>query len=402
MENQTIIEIPNEYKRLFDTNWREAAIYGGRFSLKSHTVARVLLIRAMQNKIRVACFREFQNSIADSSHQLLADLINIYKLTDFEVTNNAIINTRNQSDFIFKGLYHNEQSIKSIEGIDIAWIEEAQTVSSQSLEVLTPTVRKPNSQIIYTYNRLLEDDPVHKRLVIEGRPDTLIINVNYDIAIKYKMIPDNIMKEIEDDRINRPTLYKHKWLGEPNSSERRIFKDWQIVDEIPFEARLERRGIDFGYSIDPTVIEDIYIYNGGFIIDELCYQKGLSNKSIADLINAQENRVLNIADSAEPKSIDEIRSYGVNIIGALKGPGSVNKGIQYVQAQKISVTKRSIKTIQAYKSYLWATDRNEKILNVPDDTIHEWSNPMDAIRYGLESFKPSNTVTPQWKPNFKK
>ena len=399
---ETTIEIPNEYKRLFDTNWREAAIYGGRFSLKSHTVARVLLIRAIQNKIRVACFREFQNSIADSSHQLLADLINIYKLTDFEVTNNAIINTRNQSDFIFKGLYHNEQSIKSIEGIDIAWIEEAQTVSSQSLEVLTPTVRKPNSQIIYTYNRLLEDDPVHKRLVIEGRPDTLIINVNYDIAIKYKMIPDNIMKEIEDDRINRPTLYKHKWLGEPNSSERRIFKDWQIVDEIPFEARLERRGIDFGYSIDPTVIEDIYIYNGGFIIDELCYQKGLSNKSIADLINAQENRVLNIADSAEPKSIDEIRSYGVNIIGALKGPGSVNKGIQYVQAQKISVTKRSIKTIQAYKSYLWATDRNEKILNVPDDTIHEWSNPMDSIRYGLESFKPSNTVTPQWKPNFKK
>ena len=402
MENQTIIEIPNEYKRLFDTNWREAAIYGGRFSLKSHTVARVLLIRAMQNKIRVACFREFQNSIADSSHQLLADLINIYKLTDFEVTNNAIINTRNQSDFIFKGLYHNEQSIKSIEGIDIAWVEEAQTVSSQSLEVLTPTVRKPNSQIIYTYNRLLEDDPVHKRLVIEGRPDTLIINVNYDIAIKYKMIPDNIMKEIEDDRINRPTLYKHKWLGEPNSSERRIYRDWQIIDEVPFEARLERRGIDFGYSIDPTVIEDIYIYNGGFIIDELCYQKGLSNKSIADLINAQENRVLNIADSAEPKSIDEIRSYGVNIIGALKGPGSVNKGIQYVQAQKISVTKRSIKTIQAYKSYLWATDRNEKILNIPDDTIHEWSNPMDSIRYGLESFKPSNTVTPQWKPNFKK
>jgi phage terminase large subunit len=402
MATQQIIEIPVEYKRLFDNDWREAAIYGGRYSLKSHTVARVLLIRARQSKTRTACFREFQNSIADSSHQLLADLIHKYELNEFEITNNSIINKVNGSDFLFKGLYHNDQSIKSIEGIDIAWVEEAQTVSNSSLEVLTPTVRKPGSQIIYTYNRLLEDDPVHNRLVIEGRPNTLIINVNYDIAIKYGMLSADILAEIEDDKAKRPSMYKHKWLGEPNSSERKIYRDWQIIDEIPFEARLERRGLDFGYSIDPTVIEDIYIYNGGFIIDELCYQKGLSNKSIADLINAQENRVLNIADSAEPKSIDEIRSYGVNIIGALKGPGSVNKGIQYVQAQKISITKRSIKTIQAYKSYLWATDRNEKILNVPDDTIHEWSNPMDSIRYGLESFKPSNTVTPQWKPNFKK
>jgi phage terminase large subunit len=402
MATQQIIEIPIEYKRLFDSDWREAAIYGGRYSLKSHTVARFLLIKARQSKTRVACFREFQNSIADSSHQLLADLINKYELTDFEITNNAIINKVNGSDFLFKGLYHNDQSIKSIEGIDIAWVEEAQTVSKSSIEVLTPTVRKPGSQIIYTYNRLLEDDPVHTRIVTEGRPNTLIINVNYDIAIKYGMLSDDILAEIEDDKAKRPALYKHKWLGEPNSSERRIYHDWQIIDEIPFEARLERRGLDFGYSIDPTVIEDIYRYNGGFIIDEICYQKGLSNKSIADLLLATGTNVLTIADSAEPKSIDEIKSYGVNIIGALKGPGSVNKGIQYVQDQKISITKRSIKTIQGYKGYLWATDRNEKVLNIPDDTVHEWSNPMDATRYGMESFKPRQEATPQWKPNFKK
>jgi len=231
------MNIPIEYKRLFDNDWREAAIFGGRYSLKSHTVARYLLIKAREKKTRVGCFREFQSSINESSFQLLADLIEQYGLKEFKLTNNSIINEINGSDFIFKGLWNNEQSIKSIEGIDIAWVEEAQSVSSKSIEVLTPTVRKENSKIIYTYNRLLENDPVHERLVVEGRPNTLVINVNYDIAIKYKMIPDVILKEIEDDKTHRPSLYKHKWLGEPNSLAKKIYKDWAIVEEIPHEAR---------------------------------------------------------------------------------------------------------------------------------------------------------------------
>lgn len=381
------IQIPIEFKRLFDANWREAAVYGGRYSLKSHTVARILLIRARQSKLRVACFREFQNSIADSSHQLLKDLINEYGLTDFQVTNNAIINTVNGSDFIFKGLHNNEQSIKSTEGIDIAWIEEAQTVSNTSLEVLTPTVRKPGSQLIYTYNRLLEDDPVHNRLVLEGRPNTLVINVNYDIALKYGMMPDVIRLEMEDDRDRRPALYKHKWLGEPSSSERKIYNNWAIIEAIPHEARLERYGLDFGYSNDPTAIVGIYRYNGGFILDEVTYQKGLSNKQISDILK-NVDKALVIADSAEPKSIDEIHSYGVNILPCVKGKDSINQGIQYVQDQKISVTKRSSSLIQEYARYLWQVDKLDKIVNVPEGGF---DHCMDAIRYGLDSFKPRVT-----------
>lgn len=387
MENLKTIEIPFEFKRLFDSNWREAAVYGGRFSLKSHTVARILLIKARQSKIRVACFREFQNSIADSSYQLLSDLIKQYGLSDFQLTNNSIINRVNGSDFIFKGLWNNEQSIKSIEGIDIAWVEEAQTVSEKSLEVLTPTVRKDGSQIIYTYNRLLEEDPVHNRLVIQGRPNTLIINVNYDIALKYKMIPDVILKEIEDDRIKRPGLYNHKWLGEPYSLERKIYKDWNIIDEIPHEARLERYGLDFGYSNDPTAIVAIYRYNGSFIFDEITYQKGLSNKQIADIL-LNIDKALVIADSAEPKSIDELKLYGVNVLGAVKGKDSVNQGIQFVQDQRISLTKRSININKEYRNYLWKTDKEGKIINVPDVGF---DHAMDAIRYGLDSFKPKDT-----------
>lgn len=385
------IQIPVEFKRLFDTDWREAAIYGGRYSLKSHTVARFLLIRARQQKTRVACFREFQNSITESSHQLLADLINKYELTDFEVTNNAIVNKLNGSDFIFKGLWHNEQSIKSIEGIDIAWVEEAQTVSQSSLEVLTPTVRKPGSQIVYTYNRLLEDDPVHTRLVIEGRPNTLVIQVNYDVAEKYGWLPDNIRLEIEDDKARRPSLYKHKWLGEPNSSELKILRDWEFIDEVPHEARLERHCLDPGYTNDETGILDIYYYNGGYIWDEIAYQKGLQSKPIADIL-LNLPKALTISDSADPRLVDEIRAYGVNIMGVSKHKGETSNqtfvkwSFGVVQGEKISVTKRSFNLIKEYQNLLWATDREGRILNIEDPTCK--NHLIAAGRYGMVSILP--------------
>ena len=112
--------------------------------------------------------------------------------------------------------------------------------------------------------------------------------------------------------------------------EGKIYKNWQIVDDIPHEARLERYGIDFGYTNDPTAIVAIYYYNGGYIFNEIVFQTGMSNKQIADtLINLP--KALVVADSAEPKSIDEIRSYGINIIGAVKGKDSVRHGIATVQ-----------------------------------------------------------------------
>jgi phage terminase large subunit len=389
--NQKTIQIPIEYKRLFDRDWREAAVYGGRFSLKSHTVARFLLIRAMQEKTRVLCGREFQNSIGESSHQLLADLINKYELTGFRVTENSIVNTVNGSDFIFKGLHRNEQSIKSIEGIDIAWIEEAQTISKTSIEILTPTVRKPGSQIIYTYNRLEEEDPVHVRLVVEGRPNTLILNLNYDIGIKYGYMPSELLLEVEDDKEKRPALYKHKWLGMPNTLQGRIYNNWAKIDEIPHEARLERYGVDFGYSVDPTVIVALYYYNGGYIIDEIAYQKGLSNKAIADILDNQP-KALVVADSAEPKSIDEIYNYGINIIAVTKGADSVEQGIGYVKDQQISITSRSVKTYTAYLNYKWGLDKEGRETRKPDDSVHEWSNSMDAVRYAFDAMKASRGV----------
>jgi len=209
-------------------------------------------------------------------------------------------------------------------------------------------------------------------------------------------LPQTIIDSIESKK-HKKNWWRVYGLGLLGELEGKIYSDWKIIDEIPHEARLERRGLDFGYSIDPTVVIDLYRYNDGFIIDEVLYQKGLSNKGIADFLNQNDKgRILTIADSAEPKSIEEIRNYGINIIGAIKGSGSVNQGIQFVQDQRISITKRSLKTIKAYRNYIWKTDtKTGESINVPDDTIHEWSDSMDAIRYGLDSYRPR-------KPSIKK
>jgi phage terminase large subunit len=196
-------------------------------------------------------------------------------------------------------------------------------------------------------------------------------------------LSQEIIDSIEQ-RKNNKSWWKVYGEGQLGEVEGKIYKDWNIINEIPHEARLERYGLDFGYSNDPSSIVAIYKYNNGFILDEITYQKGLSNKQLSDIL-LNTPLALIIADSAEPKSIDELKSYGVNIIPAIKGQGSVNQGIQFVQDQRISVTKRSINIIREYRNYLWKTDKDGKILNEPE---HQFSHSMDAIRYGLSEYHP--------------
>lgn len=212
-------------------------------------------------------------------------------------------------------------------------------------------------------------------------------------------LSENIVRSIEQ-RMNRPGWWRVYGEGQLGEVEGKIYKGWQIIDEIPHEAKLVGRGLDFGYSNDPSALVDIYSYNGGYIIDEKIYRKGMSNKQLADVIIAQEEQnVLTVADSAEPKSIDEIRQYGVNIVPAVKGKDSVNNGIQIVQDQKISITTRSFDTIKEYRNYLWETDVNGKILNIPEDGFN---HSMDAIRYIISSLLKNSTYSsvkiykPKW------
>jgi phage terminase large subunit len=201
--------------------------------------------------------------------------------------------------------------------------------------------------------------------------------------------------EVRKGNKNWWKVYGEGLLGD---AEGKIYIDWQQIDDCPHEARLERYGIDFGYSNDPTAIIAIYTWNNSYIFDEICYQKGLTNKQIADILLNQD-RALCVADSAEPKSVDEIRSYGINIIGSNKGKGSVLQGIQYVQDKRISATKRSINLLKEYRNYLWMVDKDGKIINEPSPIFN---HAMDALRYGMESLRPSQPIDwdnlPKYKP----
>lgn len=244
---QTEIQIPSDYRELFNPYWRNIFYYGGRASGKSENTARALLLRGRQEQKRILCTREIQNTIKDSVHRLLKDLIDLYSFTDYVPYNDTIINKFTGTEFIFKGLRQNINEIKSTQGIDLCWVEEAQSVSEHSWDILTPTIRKPGSQIIGTFNRFNELDPVYVRFV-QHKPDrTYAKMVNYDILENLGLLPDVIKMEIEADREN-PALFAHKWLGEPISqSDMAIVSRTSVLEAmqrtVPAEGR-EIIGVD--------------------------------------------------------------------------------------------------------------------------------------------------------------
>lgn len=203
------------------------------------------------------------------------------------------------------------------------------------------------------------------------------------IILTYKdneALDARIVEAIEQRRGNKAwwRVYGEGLLGEV---EGKIYRGWEVCERIPHEARLERYGLDFGYTNDPTAIVAIYYYNGGYILDEICYQKGMSNKNIADLLK-NIDRAMIVADSAEPKSIDEIKSYGLNIIPAKKGKDSIRQGIQLVQQQKITVTNSSINLIKEYRNYMWKYDKNGVATQEPEGGN---DHALDAVRYAMET-----------------
>ena len=194
---------------------------------------------------------------------------------------------------------------------------------------------------------------------------------------------------------NKANWWKVYGLGQLGEATGRIYKGWQIIQELPYEARLEDTGLDFGYTNDPSAGIDIYYLNGGYVLDEAFYQKGMTNKNIADFFMARDQNLV-IADSAEPKSIDEIKMYGVNIIGALKGQGSVSQGIQYVQGLRISVTARSVNLIKEYRNYLWEVDN--KTGKPTGNPVGINDHAMSAVRYGFSRKFINIEPEPEYNP----
>lgn len=222
---------------------------------------------------------------------------------------------------------------------------------------------------------------------VQGRRDDVdFITLTY---LDNEALDEITKREIEGHKHNK-VWWQVYGLGQLGDVESKIYRGWQIIDEIPHEARLVRHWLDFGYSNDPTSLGDVYEYNGGYILDELAYMKGLLNSQIgAILLNSKPN-ILTIADSAEPKSIAELQLMGVMILPSEKGKDSVNNGIAVVQDQKISVTKRSVNTIKEMRNYTWETDKDGKIINTP---IGIWNHSMDGIRYAITSLVKTPAFT---------
>lgn len=223
-------------------------------------------------------------------------------------------------------------------------------------------------------------------------------NVEVDndfIILTYKdneALSPRIVQSIESRQKNE-NWWRIYGMGEVGINEGQVYTHFERISEIPEDAQLVRRGLDFGFTNDPAGLLDVYKWNGGFIWDEQLYATGQSNRALANKLRELEGlepvdqggnysggtRILTVADSSEPKSIDEMKGYGIKIIGAVKGPDSVNYGIQKLQEVPIYVTDRSTNIWKEYYNYLWKIDKlTEKPLNVPVD---DFNHLMDAGRY---------------------
>ena len=260
---------------------------------------------------------------------------------------------------------------------DILFLNEGNNIG---YDTYTQLAIRTNDYIFIDYNPVAEFW-VHDEIIPKIKHDFIILTY-----LDNEGLSKNVVEAIESRKGNR-NFWRVYGLGLLGEAGGRIYKGWQLIDEISHFARLEGYGLDFGYTNDPTVIVAVYKFNEGFILHEEAYTKGLSNKQIADIL-LNLPRALVIADSAEPKSIDEIKSYGVNIVPALKGRGSISQGIQYVQDQQISVTKHSTNLIKEYRNYLWETDRDGKTINEPAAIFN---HAMDAVRYGLSKYFVDDT-----------
>lgn len=212
METVAVV-IPTKFKPLLTDNFRYKLYYGGRAGGKSYAFADCILLRARKASLFIACVREIQESIKDSVHKLLSDRISYYGFDDFKVYDDKIENVVTGSKFVFKGLRdQDKQKIKSLEGVDICWVEEGQAISKGSWDVLDPTIRKAGSEIWVSMNREEENDPIWKAIAANPDDKTLVVKVNY---YDNPYCPDEMKYLAEKCKAENPDDYEHIWLGAP-------------------------------------------------------------------------------------------------------------------------------------------------------------------------------------------
>lgn len=231
-----LIQIPEAFLPLMAPK-RFKVLSGGRGSGKTESIARALLLKASEQRHRILCGRELQNSISESVHQVLKDVINQYSLPGFEVYDSYILNTITGSDFLFKGIRHNTQEIKSMKGVTIAWFEEAQGLTKDSLDIIIPTIREENSELWFSYNRSLPEDPVHAYFVDEfgNAKDSATTWYSHTTFRDNPFFPMVLRDAMEKCKITRYSDYLHIWEGGPKLDGGDVIKtEWFLwTTDIP-------------------------------------------------------------------------------------------------------------------------------------------------------------------------
>ena len=377
-------EIPRWFKP-FLRPARYKGAYGGRGSGKSHAFASYIVVRCVSERTDVVCLREVQRSLKQSVKKLIENKIEALGVGQhFEIQHDRI-KGRNGSIIIFEGLAnHTAESIKSLEGFDIAWFEEAQVASQRSLDLLRPTIRKPGSEILFTWNPRFGNDPVETLLRGPNPPpDTVVHEVNF---ADNPWFPSVLKDEMEYDRRRDPDKYAHIWLGEyVRNSEARVFKNWTIEE---FEAQpgdIHRYGADWGFASDPTVLVRCHIVGRKLYVDYEAYQVGCEIADTPSLFLSvpESEKWPMVADSARPETISHMRKNGFpKIQAAVKGPKSVEEGVEWLKSFDIIVHPRCQHTIDELTMYSYKSDPlTGQILPILSDKDN---HVIDALRYACE------------------
>lgn len=371
---QTLIQSPKRHK----------VAYGGRGSGKSYGIADVLIHRAMKRQRRILCTRDTQNSLSDSALAVMKRVIADRDLDDyFEQTRHGL-KCANGSEFIFRGLQVPHR-IQSLEGVDIAWVEEAQKVPQAAIDVLIPTIRNDGSEIWWTFNPDAPDDPVYRMFVADGRPDAEVVKINWD---DNPYFPEVLRKEMEYDRAVDYDKFTWVWEGEPRSiTDAQVFRGKFRVAAFDTPADVDRfyYGADWGFSQDPTALVRCFIRNGILWIDHEAYGVGVDIDDTPELFRTVPgaDKWPIIGDSARPETISYLRKNGLTVWPAKKGKGSVEDGVAFIRSFRgVVIHERCRHTADEFKLYSYKTDKlTGEVLPVLED---KHNHVVDAVRYSLE------------------
>ena len=379
------VNIPDKLDFFLTKQARYKAAHGGRGSAKSWAVARSAIVLSLQQNEQFLFTRQYQKSIAASSHRLLKNQIHALGVeSQFDILATEIRSLVNESTFTFHGLQHDPDKIKSLEGITKCVIEEANSVNVESLEILLPTIREPDSEIWAIWNRKNESDPIDKMLIGDGRDNAIVEQVNY---YDNPWFPEVLRAEMEYDRKHDLDKYNHVWLGEPlKITKARVFTNWKIDDIQPDEGETFYYGADWGFSNDPTVLLRTWVNDETrtLFIDQEVYEVGVEIDHLPAFFDrVPESRKWKIrADNARPETISYLKRAGFKIQGVKKGAGSVNEGVDFIKSYTVVIHPRCKRTIDEFGLYCYKTDiKTGDILPI---LLDKNNHCIDSIRYALE------------------